>query len=97
MGPSAYHENWLNEGPYQSYMNVQKVPTPDDLMTAPTGNFSNIDRCVAHRIFDLNNTAYVNNGKSPHCPIIQVHSRGWGEGIYDCSGLRENQTVKGTL
>lgn len=70
--PAGYQWTGLGlKGPYQSDMYIQKVPTPDDLMKAPTGNFTYIDKGVAQNIFeDLNNSAYVNNDKSPRCPIF---------------------------
>lgn len=50
---------------------------------------------MAQRIFDkLNNTKYVNDGKTARCPVWQT-SEGWGR--YYCTTLLKNQTVEGIL
>ncbi|KAM3583194.1 uncharacterized protein V6R79_001050 [Siganus canaliculatus] len=86
------------KGPYQSDMYVQKLPKPDELMSAPAGDFQRIDQCVAERLFqELNGTTYVSDGKSPRCPITQVETKGWGTWTYDCTAVRKNQTIKGAL
>ncbi|KAE8299791.1 hypothetical protein D5F01_LYC02209 [Larimichthys crocea] len=86
------------KGLYKTDMYVQKVPRPNDLTSVPSGDFQNVDRCVAERIFrDLNNTVFVSDGKSPRCPLNQVRTMAWAHWIYDCSGLRANKTVKGVL
>ncbi|KAM3582755.1 uncharacterized protein V6R79_010986 [Siganus canaliculatus] len=86
------------KGPYRSDMYVQKLPKPDELMSAPAGDFQRIDQCVAERLFqELNGTTYVSDGKSPRCPITQVETKGWGTWTYDCAAVRKNQTIKGVL
>ncbi|KAE8283616.1 hypothetical protein D5F01_LYC19019 [Larimichthys crocea] len=66
------------KGPYQTDMYVQKVPRPNDLTSVPSGDFQNVDRCEAEKIFqDLNNTVFVSDG----CARVVILSL-WG-GVQD--------------
>lgn len=97
--PTGYLWTGLGlEGPFQTNMYVQKLPKPNELMEAPSGDFHRIDQCVAEKMAqDLNGEEYEGNGKSPHCPTDQHKEGTWGTWRYNCSGLRGNQTVKGIL
>lgn len=91
-------------GPEHTEMYVQKLPTPDDLWSAPKGDFAKIDECAVNRLFsELDNTDFTAGGGtkydwvSPRCEINQVGIWESGYWTYDCSRFKNHRTIKGAL
>ena len=84
-------------GPKQQDMYVQRLPTPQELMTVPQDDFRKIDECVTEKAFaDLNGTNYVRH-EAVRCELWQVWQTTWGYWKHDCTYLKGNRTMKGAL